>query len=83
MAFVIFGFTALAWKVSAEREVRYRMPEPDRFFPSRKYAEVYVFRTISNTDPNVSWSRQIIEHEKAKKNITLFAEHVLPALKGA
>jgi alkanesulfonate monooxygenase SsuD/methylene tetrahydromethanopterin reductase-like flavin-dependent oxidoreductase (luciferase family) len=24
-----------------------------------------------------------LPHEKAKKNITLFAEHVLPALKGA
>jgi hypothetical protein len=23
-----------------------------------------------------------LPHEKAKKNITLFAEHVLPALKG-
>ena len=32
---VIFGITALAWKVSAEREVRYKMPEEGRFYPSR------------------------------------------------
>jgi hypothetical protein len=32
---VIFGITAFAFKTSAEREVRYRMPDPDRFFPSR------------------------------------------------
>jgi hypothetical protein len=33
---VIFGVTAIFWKISAEREVRYKMPEPHRFFPSRK-----------------------------------------------
>lgn len=32
---VIFGITALAWRVSAEREVRYKMPEEGRFYPSR------------------------------------------------
>ena len=32
---VIFGITAMAWSVSAEREYRTRYPEPDRFFPSR------------------------------------------------
>ncbi|OTA63667.1 hypothetical protein K449DRAFT_381399 [Hypoxylon sp. EC38] len=36
---VIFGITALAWKLSAEREVRYKMPEPDRFFPSRYWTK--------------------------------------------
>jgi len=49
MGLVIFGITALAWRVSAEREVRYRMPEEGRFYPSRY------------------WSRQIVEHERAKK----------------
>ena len=34
-ALVIAGLTGIAWKVSAEREVRYQMPEPDRFYPSR------------------------------------------------
>ena len=32
---VIFGITALTWRLSAEREVRYKMPEEGRFFPSR------------------------------------------------
>jgi len=32
---VIVGITAMVWSISAEREVRYKMPEPDRFFPSR------------------------------------------------
>lgn len=31
----IVFLTGLAWKVSAEREVRYKRPEPGRFFPSR------------------------------------------------
>ncbi|KAL8827140.1 MAG: hypothetical protein Q9191_003369 [Dirinaria sp. TL-2023a] len=35
MAAVVVGITAIAWSVSAEREVRYKMPDPDRFFPSR------------------------------------------------
>ena len=32
---VIFGITAMAWSVSAEREYRTRFPEAHRFFPSR------------------------------------------------
>lgn len=35
LGLAMFGITALVWKVSAEREVRYKMPEPGRFFPSR------------------------------------------------
>ena len=35
MAGVIIGITAIAWSISADREVRYKMPAPDRFFPSR------------------------------------------------
>jgi hypothetical protein len=67
MAFVIFGVTALAWKVSAEREVRYKMPEPGRFFPSRQYAEIFASSATSKADTNDSWSRQIVEHEKTEK----------------
>ncbi|KAF8249938.1 hypothetical protein K440DRAFT_581608 [Wilcoxina mikolae CBS 423.85] len=33
---VIAGVAAMAWKASAEREVRTRMPDPDRVFPSRR-----------------------------------------------
>jgi hypothetical protein len=33
---VTVGLTACAWKISAEREVRYKMPEPEDFFPSRQ-----------------------------------------------
>ncbi|KAI5809371.1 hypothetical protein BZA77DRAFT_328752 [Pyronema omphalodes] len=36
---VIFGVAGLAFKMSAEREVRYRMPDPDRFFPSRYWSK--------------------------------------------
>ena len=35
MSLVIIGISALAWRVSAEREVRYKMPEEGRFYPSR------------------------------------------------
>lgn len=44
MALVVFGFTAAAWKLSAEREVRYKMPEEGRFYPSRKqvHPDLYV-----------------------------------------
>ncbi|KAK0715805.1 hypothetical protein B0H67DRAFT_645503 [Lasiosphaeris hirsuta] len=35
---VIFGITACAWKLSAELEYRHKMPEPDRFFPSRYWS---------------------------------------------
>ncbi|KAK2066827.1 hypothetical protein P8C59_000611 [Phyllachora maydis] len=36
---VVVGITALAWKLSAEREVRYKMPEPGRFYPSRYWSK--------------------------------------------
>lgn len=35
MGLVIFGITAMAWSISAEREYRTKFPEPGRFFPSR------------------------------------------------
>ena len=35
MCVVIFGLTAVAWKIGAEREHRDKMPEKGRFFPSR------------------------------------------------
>jgi len=38
MATVILGITAIFWKISAEKEVRYKMPEPGRFFPSRNWS---------------------------------------------
>ncbi|KAI5868494.1 hypothetical protein GGS23DRAFT_33716 [Durotheca rogersii] len=36
---VIFGITALTWNLSASREVRYKMPEPGRFYPSRNWSK--------------------------------------------
>ncbi|RYP19285.1 hypothetical protein DL767_009674 [Monosporascus sp. MG133] len=36
---VIVGITALAWKLSAEREYRHKMPEQGRFFPSRYWSK--------------------------------------------
>ncbi|KAI1749870.1 hypothetical protein F4782DRAFT_532952 [Xylaria castorea] len=36
---VIVGITALAWNLSAQREHRHKMPEPDRFFPSRYWSK--------------------------------------------
>ncbi|KAH8155285.1 uncharacterized protein LAJ45_00295 [Morchella importuna] len=36
---VIGGCVALMWKLSAEREYRTRMPDPDRFFPSRYWSK--------------------------------------------
>ncbi|EGS21388.1 uncharacterized protein CTHT_0032450 [Thermochaetoides thermophila DSM 1495] len=36
---VIFGITAMVWKYSAEHEVRHKMPEPDRFYPSRYWVK--------------------------------------------
>ncbi|KAI1856836.1 hypothetical protein JX265_011477 [Neoarthrinium moseri] len=36
---VIVGITALAWKLSAERETRHNFPEPGRFFPSRYWSK--------------------------------------------
>ncbi|KAI5850882.1 hypothetical protein BZA05DRAFT_399076 [Tricharina praecox] len=38
MALVIVGFTAMAWKASANLEERSRMPDPDRVFPSRNWS---------------------------------------------
>ncbi|ETI20261.1 hypothetical protein G647_08295 [Cladophialophora carrionii CBS 160.54] len=35
MGVVIAACTAVAWRVSAEREMRYKMPREDVFFPSR------------------------------------------------
>jgi hypothetical protein len=35
MGTVMFGIVAVVWKISAEKEVRYKMPEPGRFYPSR------------------------------------------------
>ena len=32
---VMFGILAMAWKYSADHEYRTKMPEPDRFYPSR------------------------------------------------
>ncbi|KAH6635361.1 hypothetical protein B0J18DRAFT_406905 [Chaetomium sp. MPI-SDFR-AT-0129] len=34
----MFGITACVWKISAELEYRPRMPEPDRFYPSRYWS---------------------------------------------
>ncbi|KAL7273512.1 hypothetical protein RUND412_003628 [Rhizina undulata] len=36
---VIAGVVALAWKLSADREVRTVMPDPDRVFPSRHWSK--------------------------------------------
>lgn len=34
---VMGSIVAMVWTVSANREYRDKMPEPGRFFPSRKY----------------------------------------------
>ncbi|KAK1759349.1 hypothetical protein QBC47DRAFT_398160 [Echria macrotheca] len=39
---VIFGITAAVWKLSAETEYRHKMPEPDRFYPSRHWSRQIV-----------------------------------------
>jgi hypothetical protein len=40
MLALITGITVMAFKTSANLEVRHKMPDPDRFFPSRcKYPE--------------------------------------------
>lgn len=46
MAGVVIGITAMAWNISAEREVRTRFPEEGRFYPSRwwVYSYEYVYR---------------------------------------
>lgn len=47
MAGVVIGITALAWNISADREVRTKFPEEGRFFPSRWWVGryEYVYRT--------------------------------------
>ncbi|CAD6501217.1 BgTH12-01471 [Blumeria graminis f. sp. triticale] len=39
MGAVIFGITALMFKLSAEREYRDKFPEEGRFFPSRYWSK--------------------------------------------
>ncbi|KAK4231377.1 hypothetical protein QBC38DRAFT_506790 [Podospora fimiseda] len=39
---VIFGITAMVWKLSAEREFRHKMPEQGRFYPSRYWTKQIV-----------------------------------------
>jgi hypothetical protein len=81
MVAVIAGVTALAWKTSADREVRSRMPDPDRVFPSRREFAVTLLpkerrkrekerEREAKADPELEfsdWSKQIIEFERAKK----------------
>ncbi|EOO03942.1 hypothetical protein UCRPA7_460 [Phaeoacremonium minimum UCRPA7] len=39
IAVAVMGvYLAASWKLSAELEYRYKMPEPDRFFPSRYWS---------------------------------------------
>jgi len=38
MGLVLAGLTAAVWRFGAEREYRYKMPESDRFFPSRYWS---------------------------------------------
>lgn len=71
MGLVIFGITAFAWKISAEREFRAKFPEEGRFFPSRWYVQSLssVTQMSFQADLVVShrWSKQIIEHERQEK----------------
>ncbi|KAL1997413.1 hypothetical protein VTN49DRAFT_853 [Thermomyces lanuginosus] len=39
MGLAILGIAAITWSISAEREHRDKMPEPDRFFPSRYWSK--------------------------------------------
>ncbi|EAS31364.3 uncharacterized protein CIMG_06843 [Coccidioides immitis RS] len=39
MGAVIFGISAMAFSLSAEREFRTKFPEPGRFFPSRWWSK--------------------------------------------
>lgn len=39
---IIFGITAMVWKMSADKEYRHKMPEQGRFYPSRKYVSTYI-----------------------------------------
>ncbi|KAI0159068.1 hypothetical protein BJ166DRAFT_322031 [Pestalotiopsis sp. NC0098] len=45
---VVLGITGLAWKLSADREFRHKMPEPGRFFPSRKYVSLCIVDNAKN-----------------------------------
>ncbi|QIX00382.1 hypothetical protein AMS68_005899 [Peltaster fructicola] len=36
---VVGGIAAMAWNLSAQLEFRNKMPEPDRFFPSRYWSK--------------------------------------------
>jgi len=36
---VIMGITAMAWKLSADREYRDKFPEEGRFYPSRNWTK--------------------------------------------
>ena len=67
----MFGFTAAIWNISAEREHRYKMPEPGKFFPSRWYSPLLKAKQSKAKQEHVlirtRWSKQIIEHEKAMK----------------
>lgn len=66
MAGVVIGITAMAWNISAEREVRTRFPEEGRFYPSRWWVSRITGCVSALTKTN-RWSKQIIEHERAKK----------------
>jgi len=65
---VIAGVVALAWKTSADREVRTKMPDPDRVFPSRR---TFLAREGERGGELISdvtdWSKQIVEFEKTKQ----------------
>ena len=56
----------MMWKLSADREYRTKFPAEGRFYPSRKYAEIHSSNTAFNLIYWCSWSKQIIEHEKAE-----------------
>ena len=73
MCVVVFGITAMVWSFSAEHEHRWRMPEKGRFFPSRQYAKFSIIHAdmsegseLIKDSPKCSWSKQIIEYERAE-----------------
>jgi len=67
MGAVIFGLTAMTFNYSAKHEYRTKMPEPDRFYPSRWYV-TNNYGISSIADIWKRWSRQIREHEKGVRN---------------
>lgn len=67
MAGVIIGITAMVWNISAERERRTRFPEEGRFYPSRWWVRRSKGFVSTLTYVN-RWSKQVIEHERAKKH---------------